>query len=195
MKDPNTVVGPYDDVLDPAPVGEDRLGGRAGRRHRRRGPVPGVARGGARARRRVRAVARRVRARVPARARRQWDKGKSCETFNPLGPWLVPADEVADPQDLGLRLWVNGELRQDGSTSPTDLPRRRRRLVPVASSWCSSPATSSTPAPRPGVALGIPGSPYLRAGDVVELEIDGLGGSARSWCRHEPANSTVSSRS
>ncbi|WP_442922613.1 fumarylacetoacetate hydrolase family protein, partial [Microbacterium sp. Leaf351] len=47
----------------------------------------------------------------------QWDKGKSCESFNPLGPWLVPADEVADPQDLGMRLSVNGEQRQNGSTS------------------------------------------------------------------------------
>ena len=46
----------------------------------------------------------------------QWDKGKNCETFNPLGPWLVTADEVADPQALGLRLWVNGEFRQDGDT-------------------------------------------------------------------------------
>ncbi|MDQ1528962.1 MAG: hypothetical protein QOH77_752, partial [Actinomycetota bacterium] len=47
----------------------------------------------------------------------QWDKGKSCETFNPLGPILVPADEVADPPALGLRLWVNGELKQAGTTA------------------------------------------------------------------------------
>lgn len=46
-----------------------------------------------------------------------WDKGKNCETFNPLGPWLVTADEVPDPQALGLRLWVNGELKQDGTTA------------------------------------------------------------------------------
>ena len=45
----------------------------------------------------------------------QWDKGKSCETFNPLGPWLVTPDETGDPQDLAMRLWVNGELRQDGT--------------------------------------------------------------------------------
>src|SRR4051794_23095541 len=44
----------------------------------------------------------------------QWDKGKNCATFNPLGPWLRTADEVGDPQNLGLRLWVDGELRQDG---------------------------------------------------------------------------------
>lgn len=47
----------------------------------------------------------------------QWDKGKNCETFNPLGPWILTADEVADPQQLGLRLWVNGEQRQNGSTA------------------------------------------------------------------------------
>ncbi|GAB3880549.1 hypothetical protein GCM10029964_035170 [Kibdelosporangium lantanae] len=46
----------------------------------------------------------------------QWDKGKSCETFNPLGPWLVPAGEVPNPQDLALKTWVNGELKQDSST-------------------------------------------------------------------------------
>ncbi|GIF73556.1 hypothetical protein Asi02nite_30740 [Asanoa siamensis] len=47
----------------------------------------------------------------------QWSKGKSCETFNPLGPWLVTADEIADPQTLRLRSWVNGEPRQDSSTA------------------------------------------------------------------------------
>ena len=46
----------------------------------------------------------------------QWDKGKNCETFNPLGPWLVTADEIGEPQDLAVRLWVNGRLRQNGST-------------------------------------------------------------------------------
>ena len=49
----------------------------------------------------------------------QWDKGKCCETFNPLGPWLVTADEIANPQNLGLRLSVNGAIRQNGSTSCT----------------------------------------------------------------------------
>jgi 2-keto-4-pentenoate hydratase/2-oxohepta-3-ene-1,7-dioic acid hydratase in catechol pathway len=52
----------------------------------------------------------------------QWDKGKNCETFNPLGPWLVTADEVPDPQALGLRLWVNGEKRQDGTTADQIFP-------------------------------------------------------------------------
>ena len=52
----------------------------------------------------------------------QWDKGKNCETFNPLGPWLVTADEVADPQASALRLWVNGELKQDGTTAEQIFP-------------------------------------------------------------------------
>ncbi|BDZ54080.1 fumarylacetoacetate hydrolase family protein [Agromyces marinus] len=104
----------------------------------------------------------------------QWDKGKSCETFNPFGPDLVPADQVADPQQLGLRLWVNGTLHQDGNTS--------NMLFSVAHViWYLSQfmvlnpgdvINTGTPA---GVALGLPGTPYLRAGDTVELEIDGLG--------------------
>jgi len=104
----------------------------------------------------------------------QWDKGKSCETFNPLGPVLVPADEVGDPQRLGLRLWVNGVLRQDGSTANMVFPIRH--LVWYLSQFMvlhpGDVINTGTPA---GVALGLPDAPYLRAGDVVELEIDGLG--------------------
>ena len=104
----------------------------------------------------------------------QWDKGKSCETFNPLGPVLVPADEVADPQSLGLRLWVNGELRQDGTTA-TMIFGIRHVIWYLSQFMVLAPGdliNTGTPA---GVALGLPGNPYLRAGDVVELEIDGLG--------------------
>jgi 2-keto-4-pentenoate hydratase/2-oxohepta-3-ene-1,7-dioic acid hydratase in catechol pathway len=104
----------------------------------------------------------------------QWDKGKSCETFNPLGPDLVPAADIADPQDLGLRLWVNGELRQDGSTSAQIFPVDH--VIWYLSQFMvlrpGDLINTGTPA---GVALGIPGNPYLREGDVVELEIDGLG--------------------
>ena len=104
----------------------------------------------------------------------QWDLGKSCETFNPLGPWLVTPDEAGDPQRLGLRLSVNGEVRQDGDT--------RNMIFDVAHLvWYLSQymvlrpgdvINTGTPA---GVALGLPGTPYLRAGDEVELSIDGLG--------------------
>lgn len=104
-----------------------------------------------------------------------WDKGKSCETFNPFGPWLLTADEVPDPQALDLRLSVNGVLRQNGTT--------RNMIFPVAEIiryvsqfmvlYPGDVINTGTPA---GVALGEPDpKPYLQPGDVVELEIDGLG--------------------
>ncbi|MET9500960.1 fumarylacetoacetate hydrolase family protein [Streptomyces sp. NPDC006622] len=104
-----------------------------------------------------------------------WDKGKNCETFNPLGPWLVTADEVPDPQTLGLRLWVNGELKQDGTTAEQIFPVGE--VVRYVSQFMvlhpGDVINTGTPA---GVAFGQPEpKPYLRAGDVVELEIDGLG--------------------
>ena len=104
----------------------------------------------------------------------QWDLGKSCETFNPLGPWLVTADEVPDPQGLGLRLSVNGVSRQDGTTGNMIFPVAY--LVWYLSQYMvlepGDVINTGTPA---GVALGLPDTPYLRAGDTVELEIDGLG--------------------
>lgn len=105
----------------------------------------------------------------------QWDKGKSCETFNPLGPWLIPAAEVPDPQKLGLQLWVNGELRQNGSTSTmifgvAEIVRYISQFMVLRP---GDVINTGTPA---GVALGKPEpKPYLRAGDVVELSIDGFG--------------------
>ncbi|MEU4402745.1 fumarylacetoacetate hydrolase family protein [Micromonospora orduensis] len=104
----------------------------------------------------------------------QWDKGKSCETFNPLGPWLVPADEVGDPQALSLRLWVNGVLRQDGTTKDMIFPVAHVvwYLSQFMVLYPGDVINTGTPA---GVALGLPDHPYLRAGDVVELEIGGLG--------------------
>jgi 2-keto-4-pentenoate hydratase/2-oxohepta-3-ene-1,7-dioic acid hydratase in catechol pathway len=104
-----------------------------------------------------------------------WDKGKNCETFNPLGPFLVPADEVADPQRLELRLWVNGELKQDSSTKNMIFPVAEvvRYLSQFMVLRPGDLINTGTPA---GVALGQPEpKPYLREGDVVELEIEGLG--------------------
>jgi 2-keto-4-pentenoate hydratase/2-oxohepta-3-ene-1,7-dioic acid hydratase in catechol pathway len=104
----------------------------------------------------------------------QWDKGKSCETFNPLGPWLVPAQEVPDAEKLDLRLWVNGELRQDGNSS--NLIFGIGHIVWYLSQFMVLEAgdlvNTGTPA---GVAMGMEGQPYLKPGDVVELEIPGLG--------------------
>ncbi|MFF7654441.1 fumarylacetoacetate hydrolase family protein [Streptomyces sp. NPDC007983] len=105
----------------------------------------------------------------------QWDKGKNCETFNPLGPWLVTADEVPDPQALGLRLWVNGEIKQNGTTAEQifGVAHVVRYLSRFMTLYPGDVINTGTPA---GVAMGRPEpKPYLRAGDVVELEIDGLG--------------------
>jgi 2-keto-4-pentenoate hydratase/2-oxohepta-3-ene-1,7-dioic acid hydratase in catechol pathway len=104
----------------------------------------------------------------------QWDKGKSCETFNPVGPYLVTSDEVDDPQQLGLRLWVNGVEKQNGTTADMIFPVLEvvRYLSQFMVLNPGDLVNTGTPA---GVALGRPGTPYLRAGDVVELEIDGLG--------------------
>ncbi|MFI5566368.1 fumarylacetoacetate hydrolase family protein [Streptomyces sp. NPDC051740] len=104
-----------------------------------------------------------------------WDKGKNCETFNPLGPWLVTADEAGDPQDLSLRLWVNGELKQDGTTAEQIFPVGEvvRYVSHFMTLYPGDVINTGTPA---GVALGEPEpKPFLRAGDVVELEISGLG--------------------
>ncbi|WP_104818283.1 fumarylacetoacetate hydrolase family protein [Kitasatospora sp. MMS16-BH015] len=104
----------------------------------------------------------------------QWDKGKSAETFTPLGPWLVTPDEVGDPQRLRLRLWVNGELRQDGNTEKMIFPVLE--LVRYVSHFMvlepGDVIITGTPA---GVTLGHPGAAFLRPSDVVELEVQGLG--------------------
>lgn len=105
----------------------------------------------------------------------QWDKGKSCETFNPLGPWFVPASEIDDAGSLGLRLWVNGTLMQDGTTA--NLIFGIDHVVWYLSQFMvlnpGDVINTGTPA---GVALGhADPKPYLKEGDVVELEIDGLG--------------------
>jgi 2-keto-4-pentenoate hydratase/2-oxohepta-3-ene-1,7-dioic acid hydratase in catechol pathway len=104
-----------------------------------------------------------------------WDKGKNCETFNPLGPWLVTADEVPDPQNLSLKLWVNGDLKQNGTTAEQIFPVGEvvRYVSQFMTLYPGDVINTGTPA---GVAMGEPEpKPYLRAGDVVELEISGLG--------------------
>jgi 2-keto-4-pentenoate hydratase/2-oxohepta-3-ene-1,7-dioic acid hydratase in catechol pathway len=104
----------------------------------------------------------------------QWTKGKSCETFNPLGPWLVTADEVGDPQALGLRLSVNGELRQDGNTA--NMLFGVHHIIWYLSQFLvlepGDVVNTGTPA---GVALGVNDFGYLREGDTVEVGIDRLG--------------------
>ncbi|OEJ26726.1 2-hydroxyhepta-2,4-diene-1,7-dioate isomerase [Streptomyces agglomeratus] len=104
-----------------------------------------------------------------------WDKGKNCETFNPLGPWLVTADEIPDPQALGLKLWVNGELKQDGTTAEQvfGVGEVVRYVSQFMTLYPGDVINTGTPA---GVAMGqAEPKPYLRSGDVVELEVEGLG--------------------
>ena len=173
-KAPNTVAGPYDEVLNPRGAAkldwEVELAVVVGKRARylespdqAREHIAGYA----------------VSNDVSERAFQletsggQWSKGKSCETFNPLGPWLVTADEAGDPQDLGLRTWVNGEPRQDSGTKDMIFPVADLiyRLSQVTVLDPGDVINTGTPE---GVALS-GRFPYLAAGDVIELEIDGLG--------------------
>lgn len=104
----------------------------------------------------------------------QWTKGKSCDTFGPIGPWLVTRDEVADPQDLKMWLTVNGEKVQDGSTRT--MVYGVAFLVSYLSQFMSlHPGDIVTTGTPPGVGMGMKPPRYLKAGDVVELGIEGLG--------------------
>ncbi len=104
----------------------------------------------------------------------QWTKGKSCDTFGPLGPWLVTKDEVPDPQDLGMWLTVNGEKMQDGSSKT--MVYGVAFLVSYLSQFMSlHPGDVISTGTPPGVGMGLKPPRYLKAGDVVELGIEGLG--------------------
>jgi 2-keto-4-pentenoate hydratase/2-oxohepta-3-ene-1,7-dioic acid hydratase in catechol pathway len=180
-KAPNTVVGPYDDVLIPRGASrtdwEVELAVVIGRQARYLASpddalacVAGYA------------VADDVSERgfQLDRSGGQWSKGKSCETFNPLGPWLVTPDEVPDPQNLALRSWVNGQPRQDSSTK--DMIFGVGWLL-----WHLSQFTVLDPGDivNTGTPEGVALSgrfPYLRPGDVVETEVAGLG-RQRHRCR------------
>ena len=104
----------------------------------------------------------------------QWVKGKSCDTFAPIGPYLVTADEITDPHSLDLWLKVNGELMQSSNTS--DLIFNIPTLVSYISQFMTllpgDIISTGTPA---GVGLGFDPPRYLKKGDVIELGIDGLG--------------------
>jgi len=105
----------------------------------------------------------------------QWDKGKGCDTFGPLGPWLVTADEVGDPANLSMWLDVNGTRRQDGSTKTMIF--KPAFLVHYLSQFMSlHPGDVITTGTPPGVGMGIKPNPiFLNAGDVMELGIEKLG--------------------
>jgi 2-keto-4-pentenoate hydratase/2-oxohepta-3-ene-1,7-dioic acid hydratase in catechol pathway len=174
LKHPNTVVGPNDDVLVPPGAEkvdwEVELGVVIGRRARYLSSPEEA----------FDHVAGYVLSNdVSERALQlevsggQWSKGKCAETFNPLGPWLVPADEVADPQALGLRSWVNGEIRQDSNTS--DMLFGVATLIHDLSQYMVlEPGDLVNTGTPQGVALS-GRFPYLSVDDVMEIEIDGLG--------------------
>jgi len=104
----------------------------------------------------------------------QWTKGKSCDNFGQIGPWLVTKDEVADPQDLKMWLTVNGETMQNGST--TTMVFGVAHLVSYLSQFMTlHPGDVISTGTPPGVGLGLKPPRYLKAGDVVELGIEGLG--------------------
>jgi 2-keto-4-pentenoate hydratase/2-oxohepta-3-ene-1,7-dioic acid hydratase in catechol pathway len=104
----------------------------------------------------------------------QWSKGKSCDTFNPLGPWLSTADDVPSVMKAPMKLWVNGELRQNGNTGKMIFGPAQ--LIHYISQFMTLEAGDliSTGTP-PGVGLGMKPPKYLKAGDIIELEIEGLG--------------------
>ncbi len=180
-KSPNTVVGPFDDVL--LPRGSTRtdweaeLGVVIGRTARYLGsPEEAMA-----------CIAGYVTANdVSERAFQlgrpggQWTKGKSCETFNPLGPWLVPADLVGDPQALAVRSRVNGEPRQDATTADMIFPVAEI-IADLSQYLVLEPGDLVNTGTPQGVALS-GRFDYLRPGDVMEVEIAGLG-RQRSRCR------------
>lgn len=104
----------------------------------------------------------------------QWTKGKSCDTFGPIGPWLVTKDEIPEPQNLGMWLTVNGQKMQNGSSKT--MVYGVAFLVSYLSQFMSlHPGDIISTGTPPGVGLGMKPPVFLKAGDVVELGIEGLG--------------------
>jgi 2,4-diketo-3-deoxy-L-fuconate hydrolase len=104
----------------------------------------------------------------------QWNKGKGCDTFGPIGPWLVTTDEIKDPQTLGMWLDVNGERRQTGNTK-TMIFGVAKLVSDLSNYMTLLPGDVITTGTPPGVGLGMKPPVWLQAGDVMTLGIDGLG--------------------
>ena len=104
-----------------------------------------------------------------------WDKGKGCDTFGPIGPWLVTADEVPDPQNLSMWLEVDGHRYQNGSTRT--MVYGVRHLVHYVSQFMTlHPGDIISTGTPPGVGMGVKPHPvYLKGGEVMRLGIEGLG--------------------
>ena len=174
LKAANTVVGPYDEVLIPRTSvktdWEVELGVVIGREARYVASVDAAAAhiGGF-------CVSHDVSERAFQLERGgQWTKGKSCDTFNPLGPWLATPEEIADPANLSMTLKVNGESKQRGNTSTMIF--NPAYLIHYLSQFMTlEPGDLISTGTPPGVGLGFKPPQYLKAGDVVDLEIEGLG--------------------
>ena len=110
----------------------------------------------------------------------QWTKGKSCDNFGQTGPWLVTRDEVPDPQNLPMWLKVNGETMQNGSTR-TMVYGVAHVVAYLSQFFTLHPGDIISTGTPPGVGMGMKPPRYLKAGDVVELGIDGLG-TQRQTC-------------
>lgn len=104
----------------------------------------------------------------------QWVRAKGSDTFCPFGPWLTTADEVPDPQSLGIRTWVNGELRQDSNTA--NLVFGIDQLIGFLSETCTlRPGDLILTGTPGGVGQGMQPPRYLQSGDSIRIEIDSLG--------------------
>jgi 2-keto-4-pentenoate hydratase/2-oxohepta-3-ene-1,7-dioic acid hydratase in catechol pathway len=115
----------------------------------------------------------------------QWDRGKGCDTFGPVGPWLVTTDELADPQVLDLWLDVNGEKRQRGNTRT--MIYNVQTLVSYVSQFMTLlPGDIITTGTPPGVALGMKPPVWLKAGDTMTLRIEGFGEQTQPVVPFEP---------
>jgi acylpyruvate hydrolase len=120
------------------------------------------------------AVADDVSARDLQRREPQWTRAKGADGFCPFGPWVTTADEVPEPEDLRLRTWVNGELRQDARTN--DLIFGIEELMGFISETCSfQPGDLLLTGTPSGVGMSMDPPRFLQAGDVVRMEIESLG--------------------
>lgn len=115
-----------------------------------------------------------ITARAVQQGRKQWFKGKSADTFGPIGPWIVTADEIGDPQSLRVTTHVNGELRQEGDTGDMIFPVADL-LVDLTQSITLEPGDIISTGTPSGVAWGMDKPRYLQPGDSVVVEVSGIG--------------------
>jgi 2-keto-4-pentenoate hydratase/2-oxohepta-3-ene-1,7-dioic acid hydratase in catechol pathway len=113
----------------------------------------------------------------------QWDKGKGCDSFAPVGPWLVTRDEIADPQKLNLWLELNGKMMQQGST--TTMIFGVKKLVSYVSHFMTlMPGDIITTGTPPGVGMAMKPPLFLKAGDMMRLSVQGLGEQRQAVVAH-----------